>query len=74
MLALVPPAERARAWFKRRLAHAEMLRDLVLADLERLLAGKPAQFVIRYEDLREEVLWVCMTYNVPLACPIARYK
>jgi hypothetical protein len=67
------PADQARAWFQRRLRHADLLRQAVLGDLERLLKGEPAQFVIRYEDLREEVLWVCMTYGVTLACPL-RYK
>ena len=72
---LVPietPPELARAWFRKRMAIAPLLQESVLADLERLLKGEPAQFVIRHEELREEVLWVCMTYGVLLASPLKR--
>ena len=74
MLASTSSTELARAWFRRRMANTPMLQGLVLADLESLLQGKPAQFVEQHEDLREEVLWVCMTYGVLLAIPLERYR
>lgn len=66
----LPPEEYVRGWFEKRMAHAPLLRKAVLDDFELLLRGRPALFVERYAEIREEVLWVCMTYGVHLSAPL----
>jgi hypothetical protein len=66
MMLVVQPADLLKAQCRRRYGHAPLLRDIILADVEKLLRGKRALFLEQYADLREEILWFVHTYRITL--------